>query len=240
MIWWYSKLLGFITVPTTPVLKREEQDSKEKCPFHLDWGQSLQTWPRSDIEKMCQGGGSLWHPPDLSWRALWRSFCRKKNCLQDITSKLLLAHASSGCEEIYHPAWSASEDGETYSKGWDAHATSSDLWAIWEVGHGLCGSYQPSFKIEVIHHCVHRLPDKVDRNKIDQSKNIGKSSWVFERKHILQVLVSKRIGHRSRQPLPIWLKTCSHIIKLSTGLPPLTIHKPMGKWKSLIELWKEF
>ena len=34
----------------------------------------------------------------------------------------------------------------TDSKGWDALATSSEFSAIWEVGHGLSGSYQPPSK----------------------------------------------------------------------------------------------
>ena len=148
---------------------------------------------------MFQGGGSFWHPPNLSWWTLSRSFCSKKNCLQNLASRLLLVHSSSKCEEIHHPMWSMSKYGETYSKGWDAHVTSSDLWAIWEVGHGLCGSYQASFKTEAIHHCVHQLPDKVGRNKSNQSSNKVKCSWFFEIKHILRVQLSKRIGHRSRQ-----------------------------------------
>lgn len=154
---WFSHIENYLVSTQFPphLSLKEEQDSKEKCPFHLDWGQSLQTWPRSDLEKMCQGGRSLWHHLDLSWWALWRSFCSKNNYLHDATSRLPLAHSSSRCEEIYQPVWSMSEDGETYSKGWDAHETSSDLWTIWEVGHGLCGSYQSSFKEETTHHCVH-------------------------------------------------------------------------------------
>lgn len=165
MVCWYIKLLGFNIVTTTPILKGEDQDREEKCPFHLGWGQFLQTWPKSNLEKICQGGGSFWHSSNLSWWALWRPFCSKEDCLQNIARRLLLTHSSSRCEEVYLPMWSMSKDGETYSKGWDAHSTSSDLSAIWEVGYGLCDSYQHSFKTEVIHHCVHRLSNKWTKTK---------------------------------------------------------------------------
>ena len=60
--------------------------------------------------------------------------------------RLLLAHSSSRFKKMHQPMRLISKDGETYSKGWDAPTTSSDLRAIWEVGHVLCQSYQPSFK----------------------------------------------------------------------------------------------
>eukprot|EP00253_Pinus_taeda_P006733 PITA_06733 len=38
-------------VTTEFVLQREKQDCEEECPLHLDWGQPLQTRPRSNSEK---------------------------------------------------------------------------------------------------------------------------------------------------------------------------------------------
>ena len=76
--------------------------------------------------------------------------------------------------------WPMSKDGETDSEGWNSPPTSSDFQAIWEVGHGFCGSYQPSFKAKVLHHCVQRLPDKVGRNKGNQGSDRRKSGWVFK------------------------------------------------------------
>ena len=99
MICWYSKLFGISTIPNKVSLQIKEQDSQEKCPLHLDWEQSIQTWPRSNLKKVCKGRGSLWHPFDLSWWALWRSLCSKKDNIQSVASRLLLAYSSSGCEK---------------------------------------------------------------------------------------------------------------------------------------------
>eukprot|EP00253_Pinus_taeda_P013487 PITA_13487 len=38
------------------------------------------------------------------------------------------------------------------------------------VVHGLCGAYQPPFKVDAVHHCVHRIPEKVGGDKSNHSR----------------------------------------------------------------------
>lgn len=71
------------------------------------------------------------------------------------------AYPSSICHEIHYAMWWIPKDMETYLYGRYSSITSSDFWAIWEVGYGLHWPFWPSMSIKEVHHYVHRLFDQV-------------------------------------------------------------------------------
>ena len=201
MVCWHRKLLSIYRVPSKFFLQGKARNHKKKCPIHLDWGQSLQDGSRSNPEQMCQGGGIFLHPSSLSWWALLRSLCSQKNNIQDTTRWLLLSHSPPRCKKVYQPVWSMPKDGETYPQGWNASATSSEFRTIWQVGHGFHQDHWPSIQTKEVHHCVHRLLNKVGWGQSCQGSHRRKSGWILEGECVLQVSIPQRVGHWSSKSI---------------------------------------
>ena len=59
---WFVDIANYlVSAQFSPNLlsRQKKQDNQERCPLHLGWGKSIQTRPRSNLEKMCEGGEGL-------------------------------------------------------------------------------------------------------------------------------------------------------------------------------------